>query len=205
MREVQSNGSRIDVWIGNFIERYRYQILALLALLSIIGGVVLAEYFYSKKPEEIVFISANENWQEQGIASFKVSVQGEVVSPGTYEFTSEVTIGEVIVSAGGQTAKADIARLNLEEKVTSDREIVVPMLEPAVSSDGGQSMGVSDSGLVGLNSASLSELMSLPGIGEVYANRIIAARPFSNVNELLKVSGIGPKRFAKIKDLVSIE
>lgn len=205
MREVQSNGSRIDVWIGNFIKRYRYQILALLALLSIIGGVVLAEYFYSKKPEEIVFISANENWQEQGIASFKVSVQGEVVSPGTYEFTSEVTIGEVIVSAGGQTAKADIARLNLEEKVTSDREIVVPMLEPAVSSDGGQSMDVSDSGLVGLNSASLSELMSLPGIGEVYANRIIAARPFSNVNELLKVSGIGPKRFAKIKDLVSIE
>ena len=205
MREVQSNGSRIDVWVGQLIDRYRYQILALLALLSIVGGVVLAARVYTKTPEVIEFIPAEKSEGQSQAVSFKVNVQGEVATPGVYEFNAAVTVAEVIAKAGGQTTDADISQINLDEKIESDREIVVSKINPAFSGSSKQPSGPGDSGLIGLNSASLSELMTLPGIGEVYANRIIATRPFRKISDLLNVSGIGAKRYAQIKELVSVE
>ncbi len=72
---------------------------------------------------------------------------------------------------------------------------------------GRTSTGTNPSGLIDLNHASQKELETLPGIGPVLAQAIIAYReekPFESVDELLQVSGIGPKRFEKIKDLVTI-
>lgn len=59
-------------------------------------------------------------------------------------------------------------------------------------------------GPVSINRATSQELAALPGIGPALAGRIITARPFKTTDELLKVSGIGPKTFAAIKDLIEL-
>lgn len=58
-------------------------------------------------------------------------------------------------------------------------------------------------GLIDVNTASQSELESLPGIGEVYAKRIIEGRPYRSVNDLTRVKGIGRKTLDKFKDMVT--
>lgn len=58
--------------------------------------------------------------------------------------------------------------------------------------------------LIDINTASQSELESLPGIGEVYAARIIEGRPYRNVNDLKRVKGIGNKTLNKFRDLVTV-
>jgi len=60
--------------------------------------------------------------------------------------------------------------------------------------------GVFASGTVEINTASLAQLDTLTGIGPKYAQAIIGARPFSSIDDLLKVKGIGPKTLQKIKD-----
>ena len=60
-------------------------------------------------------------------------------------------------------------------------------------------------GLVNINTATLEELQTLPGIGPVIAERIIEARPFISVNQLRNITGIGEVRFNDIRDLVTVE
>ncbi|MCZ6674733.1 MAG: helix-hairpin-helix domain-containing protein [Verrucomicrobia bacterium] len=60
-------------------------------------------------------------------------------------------------------------------------------------------------GKLNINTATKEELVLLPGIGLTYSQRIIAARPFRSIEDLIKVKGIGPKTFARIKDRVSIK
>ena len=57
---------------------------------------------------------------------------------------------------------------------------------------------------ISLNTASQSQLESLPGIGPAYAQRIIENRPYQQIEDLLKIPGIGEKTFAKIKDKISL-
>lgn len=58
---------------------------------------------------------------------------------------------------------------------------------------------------VNLNTADAATLEALPGVGPVIAKEIVTARPFRNVDDLEKVSGIGPAKFAQLKDLVTVE
>jgi len=91
----------------------------------------------------------------------------------------------------------DLVALKSEVKGAKVEPAPEQSTEPAQPTTGG-------GGLVNLNTASLSQLMSLPGIGQSYATRIMEARPFNSINEVTQVKGIGPKTFEKIKAQIEI-
>jgi competence protein ComEA len=69
----------------------------------------------------------------------------------------------------------------------------------------GERKGPAAGGLVNLNTATKAELESLPGIGAVLAGRIIDARPFGSVDDRDRVKGIGAKRLAELRSLVTVD
>ena len=109
------------------------------------------------------------------------------------------------------TFEADLLSLKSEVKGAKTEDVVqsvsnseiVAEEEPNTPSSDSVS-GNNSAGLININSASLSQLMSLPGIGQSYARRIIEGRPYSSVNELTKVKGIGPKTLEKIKNQIAL-
>lgn len=145
-----------------------------------------------------------------------VDVDGAVVSPGVYRLKDGARVAQAIDAAGGLTPEADVTGLNRASKVADGQKIYVPKVgEQTVTAgdgaDGGAaaSPGVSDAtGLVNINTASASELQTLSGIGPSMAQSIIDERTqngaFTSVDDLMRVSGIGEKKFAKIKDCICV-
>ncbi|MCA1839080.1 MAG: ComEA family DNA-binding protein [Actinomycetota bacterium] len=137
-----------------------------------------------------------------------VHVAGMVVTPGVYELNEGARVKDAIAAAGGPAAGADVNALNLAALLQDGQKIFVP--KPGEAS-GGQNEGAQGgmaAGKVNLNTASESELESLPSVGPVMAGRIIQYRQtkggFRSVRDLLKVDGFGPRKFESLKDLVTV-
>jgi competence protein ComEA len=142
-----------------------------------------------------------------------VHVAGAVAKPGVYDLDANARVIDAVEAAGGGAPDADLNRLNLAAKVTDGQRVLVQRPGEAASAGAG-TPGASEggsadpSGLVNLNTASQAELEKLSGIGPSLAQAIIAERErrggFRSVNELRDVRGIGEKRFADLKDKVTI-
>ncbi|RLD13968.1 MAG: ComEA family DNA-binding protein [Caldiserica bacterium] len=146
-----------------------------------------------------------------------VHVAGEVRNPGVYEMSLGDRVFHAIEKAGGATEDADLDSINLAEKLKDGEKIIVynkemlnsnvDVSEKAISEN--QKMYFkSQSNLININTASREELETLPGIGEVLAQRIIDYRRtngyFKSIEEIKEVSGIGEKKFEAIKDLITV-
>ncbi len=148
-------------------------------------------------------------------ARVTVHVAGAVAKPGVYDLAGGARVIDAIEAAGGGAPDADLNRLNLAAKVADGQRVLVQRVGEAApagsASAGGSGSGggsADPSGLVNLNSATQAELEALPGIGPSLAGSIITERErrggFRSVNELRDVRGIGEKRFADLKDKVTI-
>ena len=148
-----------------------------------------------------------------------VHVVGEVASPGVVELAAGSRVDDAISAAGGATARADLAALNLARVVIDGEQVVVPApgddLAPQAGAQlGGRTAaeavgsGGSASGTVDLNGADAAALDALPGIGPVLAGRIVdwrqANRRFTSIDQLGEVDGIGPTLLAKLRPLVRV-
>jgi competence protein ComEA len=144
-----------------------------------------------------------------------VHVAGAVAKPGVYDLDAAARVIDAIEAAGGGAPDADLNRLNLAAKIADGQRVLVQRVgeaAPAGSASPGGSGSVGGSAdpsaLVSLNSATQAELEALPGIGPSLAGAIITERErrggFRSVNELRDVRGIGEKRFADLKDKVTI-
>ena len=140
-----------------------------------------------------------------------VHVAGRVRRPGLVRLPAGSRVQDAIRAAGGVTSGADLNAINLARKLTDGEQIRVPAPDdPAPSPDPAVtpgSSGATPSAPLDLNTATLEQLDTLPGVGEVTANRIItyrSAHPFTTVDELLEVPGIGQRRFDQLKDLVTV-
>lgn len=172
--------------------------MSLLAL-SIVGVL-----WWLSRPSDVTAVQkiTNENPAlSQGPSSelgrVVVHVTGDVNNPGVVTLPAGSRVTDAIELAGGLIPGTAETGLNLAALVEDGQLIVV----------GGPEQTASDN-RINLNTATMAELDTLPGVGPVMAQRILDWRQqntsFSNVSELQEVEGIGPKLFSRIKDLVRI-
>jgi competence protein ComEA len=142
-----------------------------------------------------------------------VDVAGWVRRPGVYEFTSDQRVIDAVDAAGGARPGADLMALNLAAPLTDGTQILVPKagVTPPVSGGDASVPGAgapSGSTLININTASATELEELDGVGEVIAAAIVEYRtqngPFTSVDQLEDVSGIGPATMEGIRDSVTV-
>ncbi len=142
-----------------------------------------------------------------------VDVAGAVVTPGVYHLAPGSRINDAIDAAGGFSARVDAGRvaaaLNLAAPLTDGQQVRVPSRDDAAGQAGGEpaASNGSSGALINLNTATESELESLPGIGPVTAGKIIEARGqarFRTVDELRERGLVGEKTFETIKTLVTV-
>lgn len=143
-----------------------------------------------------------------------VHISGEVYSPGLVELVTGDRVIDAVNLAGGLTKSADLDRINLAKKVEDEEKIYVPKIGesdmPQISNELNvtSSQNSSQSDKININTATITELDTLPGIGEVTANKIIEYRsstPFRTIEEIMNVSGIGDKKYETIKELIRVK
>lgn len=151
------------------------------------------------------------------IKDIKVYVCGAVQRPDVYEISADSRIVDAVSAAGGFAIDAYPEAMNLAETVSDGSRIYVPTKEEVdalavVYSDTGSETGgtMSDStGRVNINTATLEELTTLPGIGDTRARAIIDYREqngaFGNIEDIMQVTGIKEKSFSKIKDSICVK
>ncbi|MBB1515900.1 ComEA family DNA-binding protein [Tessaracoccus sp. MC1679] len=141
----------------------------------------------------------------------RVHVAGAVLHPGVITLPEGSIVQDAIEAAGGLLPDADPAQLNLAAPVSEGMQVIIGTSgDPQGELNGasGAIAGGGSPGAVDLNSATVAELETLPGVGPVMAGAIVAWREengrFTAVEELQEVSGIGPKTFEKLKLLVRV-
>ncbi|WP_080793774.1 ComEA family DNA-binding protein [Corynebacterium pacaense] len=133
-----------------------------------------------------------------------VSVVGHVEKQGVVTLPADARIADALTAAGA-LPDADLASVNLAQKLGDGQQIAVSRVGEA---DGqGAGPAATDPGLLSLNGADSTQLQSLPGVGEKTAAAIIAHRDsiggFTSVEQLMEVKGIGPAKFAEISPQVA--
>lgn len=184
--------------------------------------ICISIYFFTKDDQiETVFqnefyISPNSTENQNTTAEIIVHIDGEVVKPGIVSLPTEARITDAISAAGGLTELADTSKINLAYSLQDGQKVYIPSIndiqaETYIQNDAGDNVIVQDSSsssLININSATQSELDSLPGIGPSTASKIIDYRnkngDFKNIEDLMNVSGIGEAKFNNIRDYICI-
>jgi competence protein ComEA len=145
-----------------------------------------------------------------------VHVTGAVHTPGLYSLPPDARVSAAIEAAGGFQAEARVEAVNLAARLIDGEQIRVPA-RPATPSaaetdralpPGSPAVLENQPGLIDLNTAGAAELERLPGVGPVTAAKIVAYReaqgPFTSIDQIQRVSGIGPASYEALKDLVTV-
>lgn len=147
-------------------------------------------------------------------APIAVDVSGAVHQPGVYFLDQGSRVEDAITAAGGFLPEAYTESINLAAPLSDGSKVLVPLhQDPVTSAETIQDTTANDQSAqtvfpININTASKETLMQLPGIGEVKAQAIIDFRnqngPFTSLDQIQEVNGIGPATFEKLKDLITI-
>lgn len=207
-------GSKFD----EFLHKYRHQLLIVLLGLIFIGGGILFyknDLNFSGTKVEVLEGGSKEPSTDQKLT---VEISGAVIVSGVYQLDNGSRINDLLIAGGGFSADADRVwtdkYLNRAAKLTDGQKVYIPVANNQSDDksanfgtvyQNGSSTNVSDSSnLVNINTASLSQLDTLPGIGPVYGQKIIDHRPYSKTEELVTSGVITQTIYEKIKNSVSV-
>ncbi len=193
-------------WIGAKANLNEKVVIGLLVLLLIGGGVWRGFENKSGGPELVQgSLGSNGPEAEPEPALITVHLTGAVVSPGVYHLPVGSRVYELLDLGGGFSDEADRDYINQARPLMDGEQIYVLRYGESATVPGSTAGG---SAKININSASAAELTALPGIGEVRANQIVAHREkhglFTDIKELMDVSGIGEKTFENIAELITI-
>lgn len=150
--------------------------------------------------------------------SLVIHVAGKVRKPGVIQLPPGSRVIDAVSASGGALHDVDLAALNLARPLADGEQVLVGVTAPPGSSvqgapgHGGSDAGSATTGQLGvpvnLNTATLEELETLPGVGPVLAQRIVEFRMsqgrFARVEDLQNVTGIGEKTYADLRDRVTV-
>ena len=231
-REQHERVKRMDRWAGKLLG-HKAVVVAILVVIAAASGLAMASFgghsssvSFERSDEASVSdvhgagdASSDDesSAKSSSAAEVYVDVDGAVVRPGVYRLKDGARVSQAIDAAGGLTAEADVTELNRASKITDGQKIYVPTVgeQQAAAAVGGAESSTattpgagSSSGFVNINTASAAELQTLSGIGPSMAQSIIDERTkngaFASVDDLMRVSGIGEKKLAKIKDCICV-
>lgn len=154
-------------------------------ILSILILISICTIYFQINHDEIQLVEKE--------IEYIAEIKGEIKKPGIYKINKDETLEDLINKAGGLTKLADISSLSLQKKILHKEIVVIPIIKQIEK--------------ISINSASLEELMTLPGIGESKAKKIIEYRTnqsFHSIEEIMNVKGIGQKIFNKLKDKICL-
>lgn len=155
---------------------------------------------------------------EDAAATFPivVEIRGAVESPGVYELPAGARVVDAVDQAGGFAANADLSTVNLARRLRDGEAIAfqeIPVVPVTTPDDSPRTTGAKDSegesaGPINVNRATVDELIALPGIGEVTAQRIVDFReehgPYRSIDDLVHVQGISTNTIENLRDLVTV-
>ena len=229
-REQHERVKKMDRWAGKLLG-HKAVVVAMLGVIAMASGLAMANlgggaggvsFERTDGTGSLVEpgsgdASSGKTSEASAAAEVYVDVDGAVVSPGVYRLQDGARVAQAIDAAGGLAPEADVTGLNRASKVVDGQKIHVPTVgeqqasiaEAGVDGGASASLGVSGAtGLVNINTASAAELQTLSGIGPSMAQSIIDERTkngaFASVDDLMRVSGIGEKKLAKIKDCICV-
>ena len=177
---------------------------------------------YQNPQEEIIAKTRTD-----GRVLYLIDVSGEVMVPSVYTLSDGARVYEAVDAAGGLTENADTRNTNLAAILSDGMKLYIPSKKEVEeeekqtgetpgsryingsTSQSAAASGGSKAGLININTANSAELQKLPGVGPVTADKIISYRneygEFKAIEELMNVSGIGEKTFAKLKNTITAE
>jgi len=181
--------------------------LFLLGFVLLSGGLIYS-LRSGQVSNEITFEPSGATSKETSENKISVDIEGAVINPNVYSLSPSARVKDGLIAAGGLASNADrewIAKnLNLALKLSDSAKIYIPKIGEAPARNSTASNTVSLTGLININSASASELDSLPGIGAATAQKIIDNRPYSKIEDLTLKKIMTSKVFDKIKDKIGI-
>lgn len=184
--------------------------LGILGIGLLLYGLIVFVGF-GKSPEPLTFSAdddkADQEKEKSSSNLLVVDVAGAVNEPGVYKVKDGSRFQDAIFAAGGLSSEADsdrIARqINLAAKLTDSAKVYVPFKgEQSAGVLGAASEGAT--GLINVNTASAKDLDSLPGVGSVTSEKIINARPYTAIEELVKKKIVSQRVFDQIKEKISV-
>lgn len=206
----------------NLSKRNFIIILTAVAIIVFGLGVVYGQYIAKNSDNDIFKESLESGTENSGIV---IDLRGAVQNPGVYNLPVGTRIGELIEQAG-LLEDADTSAINLARMLKDGEIISVPYQgeniavagmdsdsaddDSGISSNSGTSDDTTNTmGKININTASLEELDTLPGIGPAKASSIINYRLengyFTSIDEIMNVSGIGETTYEKLKDLITVD
>ncbi len=180
-------------------------------ILIVFSGVLLVKSMTTTAP--ITFESESASPSAEAEGKISVDIEGAVNRPGVYVLNKAARVEEAIMAAGGLSGEADgetISKtLNRAATLVDGAKIFIPKLgDSSVSPDNivrrESGSTVLGENFVNINTASESELDSLPGVGPVTAGKIVANRPYQTLEELVAKKAIGQSLFEKLKNQLTL-
>lgn len=207
--------------MSNLNNRKKIILIIILVFLGI-GGYYMYNYFTYENIEETIMENeilsfCNEidlnNTKEENTNKIIVHITGEVVKPGIIELEEGERVYNAIEKAGGVTKNADTSKINLAAIVEDGIKINVPNVndktEDVSNIEMTRETDETAEKMVNINTATQTELESLPGIGPSLAMKIINYRKekgkFSKTEDIKNVSGIGESKYENIKSLIKVK
>lgn len=191
------------------------QAIVVITIIMIIGVIIYYIYINNDSKNMIQneeFLIENNEIQntDRTEENIFVHISGAVNNEGVIELENNSRIKDAIENAGGLKENADISNINLASILEDGVKIYIPTIEENEEevNNAKNEYNYNDN-YININTATQTELESLPGIGPSTALKIINYRKengkFSNIEDIKKVSGIGESKFNSIKDLIKVK